>query len=257
MPRTTDEDSTHRRGHAAHHRGLPDRPVAAGRRRGGRARRADRPGHQGPDRCARPEWEHDPAPFAAATEQLAAYFDGELTAFDLPLAPRGSEFRRRVWTALDSIPYGETVTYGELAAEAGQPPASVRAVAGAIGANPLLIIRPCHRVIGANGSLTGFAAGLDAKRLLLRLEAADRTSSAESGRASRPRRAPLLRRVRRGLLRRAPLLQSLLASVARAEANCSSPPRALMIAALSCGVIAASAVAIRRSCARCQSASCR
>jgi len=122
-----------------------------------------------------PGWRHDPAPFAAVTEQLAAYFDGDLKEFDLPLAPRGSEFRRRVWAALDSVHYGETATYGELAAAAGQPPTSVRAVAGAIGANPLLIVRPCHRVIGANGSLTGFAAGLDAKRLLLRLEAADQT----------------------------------------------------------------------------------
>jgi len=122
-----------------------------------------------------PDWREDPVPFAAAAEQLSAYFDGDLKEFDLPLAPRGSEFRRRVWAALDDIPYGGTVTYGELAAAAGQPPTSVRAVAGAVGANPLLIIRPCHRVIGANGSLTGFAAGLDAKRLLLRLEAADQT----------------------------------------------------------------------------------
>ena len=122
-----------------------------------------------------PDWQQDPAPFTTAAEQLVAYFDGELKAFDLPLAPRGSEFRRRVWDALDGIPYGETVSYGELAAAAGQPPSAVRAVAGAVGANPLLIVRPCHRVIGANGSLTGFAAGLDAKRLLLRLEAADRT----------------------------------------------------------------------------------
>ena len=120
-----------------------------------------------------PDWEQDPQPFAAAIEQLNAYFAGELKEFDLPLAPRGSEFRTRVWQALDDVPYGETVTYGELAAAAGQPPTSVRAVAGAVGANPLLIIRPCHRIIGANGSLTGFAAGLDAKRLLLRLESGE------------------------------------------------------------------------------------
>jgi methylated-DNA-[protein]-cysteine S-methyltransferase len=122
-----------------------------------------------------PDWQRDPEPFTAAIEQLTAYFAGELREFDLPLAPRGSEFRTRVWDALDDVPYGGTVTYGELAAAAGQPPTSVRAVAGAVGANPLLIIRPCHRVIGANGSLTGFAAGLDAKRLLLNLEAADGT----------------------------------------------------------------------------------
>jgi methylated-DNA-[protein]-cysteine S-methyltransferase len=122
-----------------------------------------------------PAWTEDPAPFAAAVEQLTAYFEGDLKEFDLPLAPHGSEFRRRVWDALDSIPYGSTVSYGQLAATAGQSPSAVRAVAGAIGANPLLIVRPCHRVVGANGSLTGFAAGLDAKRLLLRLEAADST----------------------------------------------------------------------------------
>jgi len=122
-----------------------------------------------------PSWTDDPAAFAAPVAQLTAYFAGELKEFDLPLAPRGSEFRRQVWNALDAVPYGATVTYGELAAAAGRPATSVRAVAGAIGANPLLIVRPCHRVIGANGSLTGFAAGLDAKRLLLRLEAADQT----------------------------------------------------------------------------------
>ena len=120
-----------------------------------------------------PDWTADPAPFAAAVEQLTAYFEGDLKEFDLPLAPQGSEFRRRVWAALDGIPYGGTVSYGKLTAAAGQSPSAVRAVAGAIGANPLLIVRPCHRVLGANGSLTGFAAGLDAKRLLLRLESAD------------------------------------------------------------------------------------
>jgi methylated-DNA-[protein]-cysteine S-methyltransferase len=133
------------------------------------------PGTKGQPSAPDPGWRHDPAPFGAAAEQLTAYFDGDLTEFDLPLAPRGSEFRRRVWAALDGVRYGETVTYGELAAAAGQPLTAVRAVAGAIGANPLLIVRPCHRVIGANGSLTGFAAGLDAKRLLLGLEATDRT----------------------------------------------------------------------------------
>lgn len=122
-----------------------------------------------------PAWTEDPGPFEAAVDQLTAYFAGDLKEFDLPLAPRGTEFRQRVWDALDSVPYGSTVTYGQLAAAAGQSPNSVRAVAGAIGANPLLIVRPCHRVLGANGSLTGFAAGLDAKRLLLRLEARDNT----------------------------------------------------------------------------------
>ena len=133
------------------------------------------PGTKGQVSSPDPAWTDDPAPFTAAVDQLTAYFAGDLKQFDLPLAPRGSEFRRRVWAALDGIPYGSTVTYGRLAEAAGQSPTAVRAVAGAIGANPLLIVRPCHRVVGADGSLTGFAAGLDAKRLLLRLEAADAT----------------------------------------------------------------------------------
>jgi methylated-DNA-[protein]-cysteine S-methyltransferase len=117
----------------------------------------------------RPEWRHDPTAFAEAERQLKAYFAGELREFDLPLAPHGTDFRRRVWTALDAIPYGCTITYRELSEAAGSPGA-VRAVAGAAGANPLLVIRPCHRVIGSNGSLTGYAAGLDRKRALLALE---------------------------------------------------------------------------------------
>ncbi|MFG2820605.1 methylated-DNA--[protein]-cysteine S-methyltransferase [Kitasatospora sp. NPDC048365] len=112
-------------------------------------------------------WTHDPQPLAPAVEQLTAYFAGELTEFDLRLAPVGTDFRQRIWSALDDIPYGKTVTYGELGAAAGQSPRAVRAVGGAVGANPLLIVRPCHRVMGANGALTGFAAGVDAKRWLL------------------------------------------------------------------------------------------
>lgn len=119
----------------------------------------------------RPEWRHDPMAFAEAERQLKAYFAGELREFDLPLAPRGTDFRRRVWAALDAIPYGSTVTYRQLSEAAGSPGA-VRAVGGAVGANPLLVIRPCHRVIGSDGSLTGYAAGLDRKRALLALEGA-------------------------------------------------------------------------------------
>lgn len=119
-------------------------------------------------------WVHDAAPLAPAVEQLTAYFDGELTAFDLRLAPVGTEFRQRIWSALDDIPYGATVTYGELGAAAGQSPRAVRAVGGAVGANPLLVVRPCHRVMGANGALTGFAAGVDRKRWLLELESGSR-----------------------------------------------------------------------------------
>ncbi|BBC31991.1 hypothetical protein SGFS_032850 [Streptomyces graminofaciens] len=117
-----------------------------------------------------PEWRRDQGPFRAAEEQLAAYFAGELTEFRLELRGEGSEFRERVWDALDDVPYGATTTYGAIAARIGASRAAVRAVGGAIGANPLLIVRPCHRVIGADGSLTGYAGGLDRKRRLLTLE---------------------------------------------------------------------------------------
>lgn len=117
-------------------------------------------------------WLRDPGPFRAAEEQLAAYFAGELKEFQLELRPEGTEFRTRVWGALDDVPYGATTTYGEIAARIGASRMAVRAVGGAIGANPLLILRPCHRVIGANGSLTGYAGGLERKTTLLTLEAA-------------------------------------------------------------------------------------
>ncbi|MGW2833237.1 methylated-DNA--[protein]-cysteine S-methyltransferase [Streptomyces sp. NPDC001286] len=115
-------------------------------------------------------WRYEPALFRAAEEQLYAYFAGELKDFRLPFSTAGSEFRERVWAALDSVPYGATTTYGEIAARIGAPRAAVRAVGGAIGANPLLIVRPCHRVIGANGALTGYAGGLERKVHLLTLE---------------------------------------------------------------------------------------
>jgi methylated-DNA-[protein]-cysteine S-methyltransferase len=113
----------------------------------------------------------DPAeePFAAAAAQLRAYFDGGLTEFDLPLSPVGTEFQRRVWAGLRAIPYGETVSYGELASRLGSPAAS-RAVGLANGKNPIAIVVPCHRVIGADGSLTGYGGGLDRKQFLLALE---------------------------------------------------------------------------------------
>jgi methylated-DNA-[protein]-cysteine S-methyltransferase len=112
----------------------------------------------------------DPAALADVAAQLDAYFAGELTEFDLPLAPRGSEFQLRVWNALLEIPYGETASYGEIAAAVGRPDA-VRAVGTANGRNPIAVIIPCHRVIGADGSLVGYGGGLDRKRLLLELEA--------------------------------------------------------------------------------------
>ncbi|WP_330462001.1 methylated-DNA--[protein]-cysteine S-methyltransferase [Streptomyces sp. NBC_00820] len=115
-------------------------------------------------------WRHDPGPFREAARQLDAYFAGELKEFRLPLRTHGTEFRERVWDALDAVPYGATSTYGEIARRIGASRAAVRAVGGAIGANPLLIVRPCHRVIGADGSMTGYAGGLERKVWLLTLE---------------------------------------------------------------------------------------
>jgi methylated-DNA-[protein]-cysteine S-methyltransferase len=112
----------------------------------------------------------DDAAFRAAREQLEGYFAGELQVFDLPLALRGTEFQQRVWTALRQIPYGTTISYLELARRTGNPQA-VRAVGAANGRNPISIIVPCHRVIGADGSLTGFGGGLERKDWLLRHEA--------------------------------------------------------------------------------------
>lgn len=112
----------------------------------------------------------DDPKFTAVKEQLAAYFAGDLTKFDLPLAPEGTEFQKQAWRALRKIPYGETVSYGEQARRIGQP-AAFRAVGTANGQNPISIIVPCHRVIGANGSLTGYGGGLPRKRWLLAHEA--------------------------------------------------------------------------------------
>jgi methylated-DNA-[protein]-cysteine S-methyltransferase len=111
----------------------------------------------------------DDAPFAAVRTQLAEYFTAERTDFDLPLAMAGTEFQRTVWTALQQIPYGETVSYGKLADLIGKPNAS-RAVGLANGRNPISIIVPCHRVIGSNGDLTGYGGGIDRKRALLAFE---------------------------------------------------------------------------------------
>ncbi|MGK2857927.1 MAG: methylated-DNA--[protein]-cysteine S-methyltransferase [Thermoanaerobaculia bacterium] len=111
----------------------------------------------------------DAAALAGAAAQLREYFAGERTTFDLPLAPEGTAFQRRVWDALREIPYGETRSYGEIAARVGAPAAS-RAVGAANGRNPIAVVIPCHRVIGANGSLTGYAGGVGIKRALLALE---------------------------------------------------------------------------------------
>jgi methylated-DNA-[protein]-cysteine S-methyltransferase len=114
-------------------------------------------------------WERDDELLADARRQLTEYFAGERTTFDLPLRPAGAPFQLRVWEALLRIPYGETASYGEIAREVGHPTAS-RAVGAANGRNPIAIVVPCHRVIGSNGSLTGYAGGLECKRALLDLE---------------------------------------------------------------------------------------
>jgi len=125
-------------------------------------------GGRKPKRIA-PQWKRAAAPFTLVEAQLREYFAGERVTFEVPLVMAGSEFERQVWSALRGIPYGETVSYGEIAKRVGQPSAA-RAVGLANGRNPISVIVPCHRVIGANGSLTGYGGGLRRKRLLLELE---------------------------------------------------------------------------------------
>lgn len=115
------------------------------------------------------DWVEDPDRFETAKCQLAEYFNGRRQEFDLKLAPQGTEFQKQVWKQLVKIPYGQTISYGELARRINNPKAS-RAVGLANGKNPISIIIPCHRVIGANGSLTGFGGGLEVKQYLLDLE---------------------------------------------------------------------------------------
>ncbi|MEU3604987.1 methylated-DNA--[protein]-cysteine S-methyltransferase [Streptomyces sp. NPDC035033] len=118
-------------------------------------------------------WVRDQGAFDEVVRQLEEYFGGRRERFEVPLAAdAGTEFQRRVWAALEEIPYGETVSYGEIGRRVGAGGAGVRAVGTAIGRNPLLVVRPCHRVVGADGSLRGYAAGLDRKRSLLALEGA-------------------------------------------------------------------------------------
>ena len=117
----------------------------------------------------RPEsraWQRDNSAFGEVTAQLQAYFAGELTEFSLELAPRGTPFQHRVWDALQQIPYGTTTTYGKLAERLGEPRAT-RAVGLANGRNPIPIVIPCHRVIGADGRLTGYGGGIQRKQWLL------------------------------------------------------------------------------------------
>jgi len=136
------------------------------------------PGHWYPPTAAMlgPRVEHG---FEPAAAQLAEYFAGERTEFELATAPSaGDEFQRRVWATIAAIPYGETTTYGEMAAELGDPTLA-RRVGAAVGRNPLSVIVPCHRVVGKDGKLTGYAGGLERKRFLLELESPAAVPAAE------------------------------------------------------------------------------
>ncbi|MEU0969339.1 methylated-DNA--[protein]-cysteine S-methyltransferase [Streptomyces sp. NPDC005917] len=124
-----------------------------------------------PGQPSRPAARRD-GPFTEAVRRLDAYFAGRLTRFDLPCAAHGTGFQQLVWRALDDIPYGTTTTYGELARRLDVPRSEIRAVGAAVGANPLLLIRPCHRVIGADGSMRGYAGGVENKVWLLTHEGA-------------------------------------------------------------------------------------
>lgn len=122
----------------------------------------------------------DAEPFAQARRELAEYFSGRRREFEVPLAPHGTMFQTRVWEALRRIPHGTTTTYGEVARQIGAP-AAVRAVGAANGRNPLAIVVPCHRVVGSDGTLTGYAGGLERKQALLEIEGAATGASEKGG----------------------------------------------------------------------------
>ena len=156
---------------------IPDRdPVRpdAPRRSGGRP----------PEPEPEPDWRRDDGGLAREVAELEAYFAGELRAFEMAVEPEGTAFRRRVWTALASVPYGETWSYGELARRAGLSPGAARAVGAANGANPVAIVLPCHRVIGADGRLVGYGGGLDRKARLLAHERGEPVFSVSERRAT-------------------------------------------------------------------------
>jgi methylated-DNA-[protein]-cysteine S-methyltransferase len=141
--------------------------------------------HRGrPARGPEPGWQRDDSVFQAAREQLDAYFSGSQRDFDLPLRMAGTPFQRLVWDGLRAIPYGETLSYAELARRIGRPGAS-RAVGSANGRNPFAIVVPCHRVIAADGTLGGYGGGLDRKEWLLQHEVAVLDRAIEISRAQR------------------------------------------------------------------------
>jgi methylated-DNA-[protein]-cysteine S-methyltransferase len=120
----------------------------------------------------RPGWRRDAGPFTEVIRQVEAYFAGERTRFDIAFTSGGTAFQQRIWRELEEIPYGATTTYGVLAERLGLPRERIQALGAAIGANPLLLVRPCHRVIGADGSMRGYAAGVERKIQLLTHEGA-------------------------------------------------------------------------------------
>ncbi len=144
------------------------------------------PGHR---RAPDPAWTRDDDRFAELAEQLAAYFAGRRRTFALPLAATGTAFQREVWDALAGITYGETVTYGQLADHLGRP-GGARAVGSAVGRNPHSIVVPCHRVVGSDGRLTGYAGGVEAKAYLLQLEGHAQLTLAGASPAAGTGRAP-------------------------------------------------------------------
>ncbi|MFG1702791.1 methylated-DNA--[protein]-cysteine S-methyltransferase [Nonomuraea sp. M3C6] len=120
----------------------------------------------------RAEWRREPHAFTEAERQFGEYFAGERTSFELPFAAPGTTFQERVWAEVAAVPYGTTTSYGAIAARIGAARDRIRAVGAAVGANPLLVVRPCHRVVGADGALTGYAGGIERKHHLLTLEGA-------------------------------------------------------------------------------------
>ena len=150
---------------AVRHVTIPDRDPS---RPDSPRRKAAKPLEPGPD------WIHDSAGLAREFAELDAYFAGELREFEMAVEPEGTAFRRRVWAELARIPYGETWSYGELARRAVGRAGAARAVGAANGANPIAIVLPCHRVIGANGSLVGYGGGLNRKSWLLTHERGER-----------------------------------------------------------------------------------
>lgn len=137
------------------------------------------------------------APFAAVCEQLAEYFAGQRQEFELPLQPAGTPFQRRVWQELVKIPFGTTITYAQLAQRVGQPTAA-RAVGHANSRNPISLLVPCHRVIGADGALTGYAGGMEKKRWLLAWECRAAAACGQAASSSAARRGKLRRRAGEG-----------------------------------------------------------